>query len=44
VQWAIDHLGARIRAIPVRAGVLDLSQRADIPAVAERLAGVEVRL
>ena len=26
------------------AGVLDLSQRADIPAVASRLAGVQVRL
>ena len=44
VQWAIEHLGMRIRAVPVRAGVLDLSQRADIPAVAERLRGMAVRL
>jgi len=44
VQWAIDHLGLRVRAIPVRAGVLDLSQRGDIPAVAERLRGTAVRL
>jgi Na+/proline symporter/dTDP-glucose pyrophosphorylase len=44
VQWAIDHLGMRVRAVPVRAGVLDLSQRADIPVVAERLRGTVVRL
>lgn len=44
VQWAIEHLGYRVRAIPVRAGVLDLSQRADIPAVAERLRDVRVVL
>jgi dTDP-glucose pyrophosphorylase len=44
VQWAIEHLRYRVRAIPVRAGVLDLSQRADIPAVAERLRTVTVSL
>jgi dTDP-glucose pyrophosphorylase len=44
VQWAIEHLDMRIRAVPVRAGVLDLSRRVDIPVVAERLRGVEVRL
>lgn len=44
VQWAIEHLGMRVRAIPVRAGVLDLSQRGDIPAVAARLRGTTVRL
>ncbi len=36
--------GERFQVVPVRAGVLDLSQRADIPAVAGRLAGVQVRL
>jgi glucose-1-phosphate thymidylyltransferase len=44
VQWAIEHLGMRVRAVPVRAGVLDLSQRGDIPAVAARLRGTPVRL
>ena len=44
VQWAITHLGLRVRAIPVRAAVLDLSHRADIPAVASRLRGVPVSL
>ncbi|HKW49719.1 MAG TPA: sugar phosphate nucleotidyltransferase [Gemmatimonadaceae bacterium] len=44
VQWAIDHLGMRIRAVPVRAAVLDLSHRGDIPEVAARLRGVPVRL
>jgi glucose-1-phosphate thymidylyltransferase len=44
VQWGIDHIGLRMRAFPVRAGVLDLSSRADVPAVAARLEGVEVRL
>jgi glucose-1-phosphate thymidylyltransferase len=44
VQWAIEHLGMRIRAVPVRAGVLDLSHRGDIPAVAARLRGTTVRL
>ena len=44
VQLAIDELGMRVRAVPVRAGVLDLSQRGDIPAVAARLRGTAVRL
>ena len=44
VQWAIDHLGMRVRAVPVRAPVLDLSHRGDIPAVAARLRGKEVKL
>jgi Na+/proline symporter/dTDP-glucose pyrophosphorylase len=44
VQWGIDHIGLRMRAFPVRAGVLDLSSRADVPAVAARLEGVEVKL
>ncbi len=38
------HQGERFEVVPVSAGVLDLSQRADIPSVATRLAGVEVRL
>lgn len=46
VQVARDAMGAeiRFRALIFRDGVLDLSTRADIAAVAERLAGVEVRL
>jgi len=44
VQWGIDHIGLRIRAVPVESGVLDLSSRADVPSVAARLAGTEVRL
>lgn len=36
--------GMRLRAEPCGLGVLDLSQRADIPAVAERLRGVKVEL
>jgi solute:Na+ symporter, SSS family len=44
VQWAIDHLGMRVHAFPVKAAVLDLSQRADIPAVAAKLRGTEVSL
>ena len=44
VQWAITHLGMRILAVPVRAAVLDLSHRGDIPEVAARLRGVPVRL
>jgi dTDP-glucose pyrophosphorylase len=43
VKDAMAH-GERFRVVPVRAGVLDLSMRADIPSVARRLAGVEVRL
>jgi glucose-1-phosphate thymidylyltransferase len=44
---AVRHLvqqGERFRVAPVRAGVLDLSQRADIPTVASRLASVQVQL
>jgi glucose-1-phosphate thymidylyltransferase len=36
--------GERFRVAPVRAGVLDLSQRTDIPAVASRLAGIQVHV
>jgi glucose-1-phosphate thymidylyltransferase len=41
---AAMRLGERFQVVPVSAGVLDLSQRGDIPSVARRLAGVEVRL
>jgi glucose-1-phosphate thymidylyltransferase len=44
---AVAHLirsGERLRVIPVEEGVLDLSSRADVPSVAERLKGMEVRL
>ncbi|MGI8403101.1 MAG: sodium:solute symporter family transporter [Gemmatimonadaceae bacterium] len=40
VQYAIDVLGMRIRVIHADAPVLDLSRRADIPIVTERLRGV----
>lgn len=36
--------GVRFKVLPVAFGVLDLSRRADVPAVAERLRDVEVRL
>jgi glucose-1-phosphate thymidylyltransferase len=44
VQYAIERMGERFLAVRVSAGVLDLSNRADIPQVARRLAGAEVRL
>ena len=44
VQLAIDQFGMRIQAVPMRAAVLDMSSRADIASVAERLAGVRVAL
>jgi dTDP-glucose pyrophosphorylase len=44
VRLAVRVLGARIRALPTDAPVLDLSHRADIPAVTARLRDVEVAL
>ncbi len=44
VQFGFSSLGLRFRAIPFRAGVLDLSYRGDIAEVAKRLAGVGVEL
>lgn len=44
VQHAIDVLGERFEVVPAREGVLDLSMRSDIPSVARRLSGFEVRL
>jgi dTDP-glucose pyrophosphorylase len=41
VRIAMKELGCRFRAVPSREGVLDLSSRGDIGAVAERLKGVE---
>ena len=44
VQHAIDSYGRRFRVVPMSAPVLDLSSRADIAGVAERLANTDVRL
>ena len=44
VQYAIDVMGMRIQVLPVDAPVLDLSHRADIPAVASRLERLEISL
>lgn len=44
VQHGIDAYGRRFRAVPLRAPVLDLSSRADIAGVAERLTGITVKL
>ena len=41
VRYAVRVLGERFRAIPMDAGVLDLSRRQDIAEVERRLAGVE---
>jgi dTDP-glucose pyrophosphorylase len=44
VQHAIDAYGRRFRAVTMEAPVLDLSSRADIAGLAERLASADVRL
>jgi dTDP-glucose pyrophosphorylase len=44
VDYAVVALGQRFRAVPCREGVLDLSTRADVASVAERLRGIAVRL
>lgn len=44
VQYGIANLGLRLKAIPIRAGVLDLSRRSDIASVALRLRDVSVDL
>lgn len=44
VRLAIHEAGTRLRVVRMSAGVLDLSSRGDIAAVAGRLARVEVRL
>jgi len=43
VDLFVGKMGGRLRVISCRAGVLDLSSRSDIAAVAERLRGVEAR-
>jgi glucose-1-phosphate thymidylyltransferase len=43
VTLAMHELGERFRVLPMRAGVLDLSSRADVALVASRLAGVVPR-
>jgi dTDP-glucose pyrophosphorylase len=43
VTIAMRDLGERFRVLPMRAGVLDLSSRADVALVAARLAGVVPR-
>ena len=43
VRYAVRTMGERFRAIPVEAGVLDLSRREDIAEVERRLANVEAR-
>jgi glucose-1-phosphate thymidylyltransferase len=43
VRYAVRTMGERFRAIPVDAGVLDLSRREDIAEVERRLADVEAR-
>ncbi len=44
VQYAISQLRERFKAVKSEEGVLDLSTRSDITAVADRLRGTEVRL
>jgi len=44
VQYAIDELRVKFRAVYFDAPVLDLSSREDVAGVTERLAGKEVRL
>lgn len=44
VQYAIEHLGERFRVVPYPGGVLDLSNRGDIGAVARYLEGISVVL
>lgn len=44
VTYAMTHLAERFTVVAVAAGVLDLSERTDIPSVARRLQGVDVRL
>jgi glucose-1-phosphate thymidylyltransferase len=44
VRYAKARLGVRFAVVPVAAPVLDLSMRSDIPSVARRLEGMDVRL
>jgi glucose-1-phosphate thymidylyltransferase len=44
VQYCRDRLGRRFRVLNFQKPVLDLSCRADVPAIREKLAGTEVNL
>ena len=44
VQWAITNLAERFRAVRCEGGVLDLSARADVASVGERLRDIPVSL
>lgn len=44
VRYAVTQIGERLRVLPFHTPVLDLTTRADVAAVAARLAGVPVRL
>jgi glucose-1-phosphate thymidylyltransferase len=44
VEYTMHKLGQKYQVLSVRGGVLDMSSRGDIPLVAKRLAGSEVRL
>jgi glucose-1-phosphate thymidylyltransferase len=44
VQLAIDQLGMRMEVVCMRAAALDMSSRADVASVAERLAGMRIEL
>jgi glucose-1-phosphate thymidylyltransferase len=44
VQYAIEVLGMRVRVIDADTAVLDLSRRADVPVVSERLRETAVKL
>lgn len=44
VQYTIDNLGARYRALPYAAAVLDITSRSDIEIVAAKLKGSDVNL
>ncbi|HEY0970347.1 MAG TPA: nucleotidyltransferase family protein [Gemmatimonadales bacterium] len=43
VRWLMDERGARFHVVPSRGPVLDMSSRADIPAVVARLTAIDVR-
>jgi glucose-1-phosphate thymidylyltransferase len=44
VRYAMENLGERFRAVPIRSPVLDLSSREDIAPVAAKLSHAEVKL
>lgn len=44
VRYTMDHLSEKYRALVVKAAVLDMSSRGDVPAVTKKLAGQKVWL